>query len=456
MAVADQPGAVFSVDADRAIYVGREEIEAYAGLAEAFLRVPTVAGPPLDLAALGRLHEKLDAARTTSPAAGHPLDPDEARCLELLYEQSALRAVLPLRLHRTCTACGRQKIINPARPKATAAEKAGDVANAIVGFAKLADDPLGGFLEIMGAKGSKHTVAVLCDYCEGFEFDFPAVTFCPACKALRTESVLVTCPDCQAEFGSAGGNGGKPVWAKLADVRDVARLTELRRTVDAACARLAGVYAEQQKALLEGLAAADEPRCLFRSSRPGDPTRSTVLMATSRQLAFVKETMVGKASADQVAWADVAAIRHFIPAKAGRDVTIQVEPAVGPPLQFTRVNEAGQNLHEPGTLDPTALAHLLAELAGVPLQGPPDAVVPAQPGPAPQPVPGAQVVPGQVAPEPVAVAAALPAPTAPASAAVPAGPPRPPSEQPGWYPDPWGQSRIRWWDGTAWTGHLSA
>ena len=31
------------------------------------------------------------------------------------------------------------------------------------------------------------------------------------------------------------------------------------------------------------------------------------------------------------------------------------------------------------------------------------------------------------------------------------------SQQPAvaaWYPDPYGESRLRWWDGTAWTAHL--
>lgn len=26
----------------------------------------------------------------------------------------------------------------------------------------------------------------------------------------------------------------------------------------------------------------------------------------------------------------------------------------------------------------------------------------------------------------------------------------------GWHPDPWGQSRLRWWDGARWTEHTSA
>jgi hypothetical protein len=44
-------------------------------------------------------------------------------------------------------------------------------------------------------------------------------------------------------------------------------------------------------------------------------------------------------------------------------------------------------------------------------------------------------------------------PFATASARTPApaqaGPP------PGWYDDPWRQTRLRYWDGTAWTGHTA-
>jgi hypothetical protein len=25
----------------------------------------------------------------------------------------------------------------------------------------------------------------------------------------------------------------------------------------------------------------------------------------------------------------------------------------------------------------------------------------------------------------------------------------------GWHPDPWGQKRLRYWDGTQWTGHTA-
>ncbi|HEX2398213.1 MAG TPA: DUF2510 domain-containing protein [Solirubrobacteraceae bacterium] len=63
---------------------------------------------------------------------------------------------------------------------------------------------------------------------------------------------------------------------------------------------------------------------------------------------------------------------------------------------------------------------------------------PAGPGAGPGAAPGAAATgePGAAPPgEPAAAAAALP----PAA----------------WYPDPWRQARLRWWDGQGWTGHTS-
>jgi hypothetical protein len=42
---------------------------------------------------------------------------------------------------------------------------------------------------------------------------------------------------------------------------------------------------------------------------------------------------------------------------------------------------------------------------------------------------------------------------APAPAAVQA--PAPAATPPGWYDDPWRQARLRYWDGSTWTGHTA-
>jgi len=97
--------------------------------------------------------------------------------------------------------------------------------------------------------------------------------------------------------------------------------------------------------------------------------------------------------------------------------------------------------------------------------------------------PAATATPRAAAPQAPAVPAARPqAPAAPPSPAAPtreappatpaaapqpaaapapaAAPPEPPAAHPGppagWYPDPQGLARLRYWDGTAWTDHTSA
>jgi hypothetical protein len=58
----------------------------------------------------------------------------------------------------------------------------------------------------------------------------------------------------------------------------------------------------------------------------------------------------------------------------------------------------------------------------------------------------------------VAAAALTPplgSPVSPALAATPMPAVPSASPPPGWYPDPYGAARLRWWDGRAWTGHAA-
>ena len=59
-----------------------------------------------------------------------------------------------------------------------------------------------------------------------------------------------------------------------------------------------------------------------------------------------------------------------------------------------------------------------------------------------------EAFPQQQAPQPIA------SPPAPAGGA-PSAEAQPGSFPPDWYPDPWLQSRLRYWDGNAWTGHVA-
>ncbi len=455
-------GIVFSVGADRATYLSRSQIAAYRDLAGAFQANPTVAGPPLDRDALGELTAVLAAALDASSTAEQPLSAAQARQLDLIHTQNALRGRLPLRIHRTCTACGTKKIINPARPNPPSGERSEGVASALVGLASMADDPVGGFLELMKGVSAVRTTAprdvAICDYCEGFDFDLPAVTFCPQCKALRTESVLLTCPDCHADFAGADD---EPLWTTLAAATASAGRTDVVSSVTAAAAKLGTApYPEQLKALIRELTAQDRPHCLFRSSRPGDSTRSTVALATAQQLIFVKETMAGKPVADHVRWTDVLAVRQFLPARTGKDATIQLDRASAAPVVFSRIAEVGVNIEGDGPLDPLAVGHVLSRLAGVTLLSAPENPAPpatSAPTPAPAVASSSPTAPVVASPSPAApVSARATAPTLDQPpAALTSPPPPPPGGQPNWYPDPWGQARLRWWDGQAWTANVT-
>jgi hypothetical protein len=63
--------------------------------------------------------------------------------------------------------------------------------------------------------------------------------------------------------------------------------------------------------------------------------------------------------------------------------------------------------------------------------------------------PGAGAGPMQTNP----FATATPSTSAPAQA--PLSAPAQAATPPGWYDDPWRQARLRYWDGTAWTGHTA-
>lgn len=87
---------------------------------------------------------------------------------------------------------------------------------------------------------------------------------------------------------------------------------------------------------------------------------------------------------------------------------------------------------------------------------------------APSGVPGAIATPPPAAPAPPAPTPGTAPPTLPVSAAQPAAPqpaaaPEPAAQEPAaaplppanWYPDPSGQARLRYWDGSRWTDHTA-
>lgn len=420
---------MISAGDDRALYLRIEEIAAYRELAMMVRRRPTVAGPPLAVEALDRLGESL------AGDADIQLSEAEADCLDLLRNQTLIRAALPLRIRPVCVACGlaAEKLVNPARPT-KAAGKSGEVAETIIeSVGMLAENPVLAVVRFVGGMGKIRADVQAdlpgCVRCDGIEFDSHAVTFCPNCRAMREESVLVACPDCGVDFPV--GRDARTLWTPRAQAVAAGRMAYAAERLGVAAGQLENsLYGGQKELLIAGLAAEDELIGLVRCGRPADTMRGVALLFTTGGLGWAHEVMTSKTVGGTVRWPQVTAV-HLSGSPGQQVLALLVRDEA--PLVFNRFKGNGVNLSG-RVCDFTApgLHQLVCELTGLPWEPPVLPISPAPLPPSPPPLPS------------------------------PAPPPRPPvpprsvpqQRPPGWYPDPWRQAPARWWDGRQWTQHV--
>jgi sporulation-control protein spo0M len=135
-----------------------------------------------------------------------------------------------------------------------------------------------------------------------------------------------------------------------------------------------------------------------------------------------------------------------------RDVKIEAGQALQYPFQIPlpegvpptfQANKSHMHWYLEGIIDRKLRSDFVVEAEVVVFTGPGDPVA-AQPAGVPAAAPAAPVG-GSQPPVP---------PPAPANQA-PSAQAQPGSFPPDWYPDPWLESRLRYWDGNAWTGHAA-
>jgi hypothetical protein len=278
----------------------------------------------------------------------------------------------------------------------------------------------------------------ICGRCEGDELDKGVVTFCPGCRAVRDESVLLTCPECNFDFRGRRSKGVKdseetfwlPPEKAIADAvltRNVALLGERAPNFENS------LWPGQLAALIAALRTDEQLLAMCRCGLPNQFGRYVALLFTSKQLVWTRQSPVSETTSGSVLWSAVLAVRKVQGGGSAYNAGIMLETAHHPPLVFNDFRGAGVSFS--GTVKNFTVDALLAVVndlwqpyrpAGVsvtpPLAQPPAAL---PPGPA--------AVPPQLPPQP--------SPTA--------------QPMPGWYSDPWRTARLRWWDGTRWTGYLA-
>jgi len=169
---------------DQAVFLTGSDLEILRTMLDVLEARPTVAGAPLDVDGLRRLARAVDLDGD-GPATPIVLSESEQRCLELLRDQAVIREKLPMRVRQTCTACGDERIINPAR-QAQAAETARSKASGqtLLASAQLLSEghPVLATLSLLGGLGAGGAPAEkppVCPRCEGDDYDHTPITFCP-------------------------------------------------------------------------------------------------------------------------------------------------------------------------------------------------------------------------------------------------------------------------------------
>ena len=298
--------------------------------------------------------------------------------------------------------------------------------------------------------------------------------------------MLLRCPECEFEF--LARRGGEPLWISTPDAMaqyDRARHRAIlgRRAKDFEN----GLWPNQLQALVDALDAPDEPLVMCRCGRPGETGRYMALLFTTEHLVWAWESPLSGTKHGKLHWRDVRTIQALGTPASPQHRGFRVE-GEGDVVAVVNFRGSGVSFTDPptgSTVDdlltlvsdlhrrhggsgdvvpavvlvapvtpapstpPPALAQAPAALAAPPPQAalaasPPQAALAAPPPPAA----GASEAP---------LPPAMPATPARGVASVPAPqtPPPPPTTAAGWYADPWRAARLRWWDGTQWTGHTA-
>lgn len=420
---------LLSTTQERAVFLTGTDLTTLQETLAAIVDRPTVAGGPLDLAGLERLARAVDLAEEDSAPTG--LSAAEEAGLELLKNQAAIRSGLPLRIRRTCKECGHEHLVNPARqaqpaPAATGPNSGLDTFATSVNLLS-EGHPFLATLALFSGSGTDGAAAAgsagpVCGRCDGDKFGSHVVTICPGCRAIRDESVLLTCPECEFDFLSRRTDDEFWVPPEKA-IADAALARNVALLKEKAAGFENNLWPEQLQALLAALRPDERLFGMCRCGLPNQVGRYVALLLTSQQLVWTRQSPVASATGGNVPWSDVLAVHPYPGDGAAYNRGVQLETRTGPPLVLTNFRGIGVAFtSEPISFTVDAMHTIMNEL-WLPHRPPVQAPAAVPPGPS---------APASAAPQAIRVL----------------------TPGPGWHPDPWQMARLRWWDGTQWTPYL--
>lgn len=306
----------------------------------------TVAGPSIDRATLDELGRHCgslaDVDEDTAPTR---LSHDEGECLEILCAQAGIRAALAVRQRRTCTVCGAEKIVDPARRKARATPEIKP--DALVAGWQLSNDghPLLAVLRVLGsAADSSRSIeaAAACERCDGADFTYSPVTFCPQCHSLRDELLLAYCPQCTHDFLPLAGH---EFWSSEYDAETTFKISVKRAVFSERAKRFEnGLWAGQKKWLMEHFTRDEKLLGMCRCGFSGQIGRYVALLFTTERISWARQSPMSSTSWVTWSWQSVDDVSKPSSTDSKYDNGLRVTLDNGDVYTFNDFRGSGVNL----------------------------------------------------------------------------------------------------------------
>lgn len=184
----------------------------------------------------------------------------------------------------------------------------------------------------------------------------------------RRETQLFRNPKPQAEGDAAlaavpaaapaiGAPAAKPEPAAPEEPPAGGGKTNLERVLEKVNQLEGTLYDNQKKTLLREIREDETLFCMLRCGIGAEMSRATILVLTSARAIAVRESMVSNASARNISWQDVFALRD-------EGEALRLDLRDGSSIKFTRIKGSGISLSERATkFDSAAIAALAAKLA---------------------------------------------------------------------------------------------
>ena len=154
-----------------------------------------------------KVEESLE--RQHQPAVDIAVTEEDRPIFELLYEQTSIRATLPVRTLNVCQACRFETMENPDYQRILQQNARLEGWRRFIDIAKDGVSPFEMASVVLRSKSVQPTF--VCGNCQGMAATSYVVALCPTCGARQLSAVLRTCDSCDHDFRQVLGKGD-PWW----------------------------------------------------------------------------------------------------------------------------------------------------------------------------------------------------------------------------------------------------